>query len=236
MIAPKKTIGIRRRSSLITCCSSSAACTRFAWGQWGAIDAQAKSAERTFTLTQRAEITLGRPDGTLAEIIEPKVGEPLRAKIFLTNSGRTAAREFRAKEAIGIGDRPSTMDLGSEPVLKHATVRGGFTAQSGPITSTIASGGVFTHIARSAESLTEEDADKIKARQLWIRIMGRYEYNDGVGSDEWRAYFLDFDPTVGIFVATDMPLRRDTWSYFKIPTCHVAQDRRGSQHYVSGAW
>jgi len=174
---------------------------------------QAESADRTFKATQRAEVTLGRPDGTLAEIIEPSVGEPLRVKIFLTNSGRTAARNFRAKEVIGIGDQPSTMDLGPEPV-RHVRVQGGFTAQTGPITSTIASGGVFTRIARSAESLTEEDTDKIRARRLWIRIMGQYEYDDGVGSpDEWRAYYLDFDPTIGIFVATDSPLRRESWNF-----------------------
>ena len=168
-------------------------------------------AERSLRLTQRAEVTLGRPDGKLAEIVEPRVGETLKIRVFLTNSGQTAARDFRAKQVVGgIGHGSTSIDLRPEPVRKQIAAQG-YVGYVGMSTSTIASGAVVTHIARSADPLTGEDVEKIRRRELRVTVIGKYEYDDGFGNGEWRLYWLTFDPTIGEFDVMDLPLPREVF-------------------------
>ena len=65
-----------------------AAYTVIAYRQLNAIGRQADIAERSL----RAEISLGRPDGVLAEIIPPSVGQRLAIKVFFYNRSNCGPR------------------------------------------------------------------------------------------------------------------------------------------------
>jgi hypothetical protein len=186
--------------------------TIFAALQWRSIHRQADIAERSL----RAEVTLGRPDGILAEILPPSIGHRLAIKLFFYNSGRTAAQDFRIRVAISYGrGNPKGIELGPEPVRKQVVVQG-YPAIEGRITSTIGAGAVQPHIAYSDEALVPDEVDSIHFRTQEIFFFGKFEYSDGFGKEDiYRTFQILFDPDIRDFVVMDGPFRggRDRYPF-----------------------
>ena len=65
--------------------------------QLSAIKAQAKD----FALSQRAQVSVGRPDGVTMELVPPAVGKRLTVKMFFLNSGSVTAEQFFAQTMVG---------------------------------------------------------------------------------------------------------------------------------------
>jgi hypothetical protein len=176
---------------------------------------QWRSTEKSLRITQRAEVTLGRPDGRVMELLTPQVGKPLGVKAYFFNSGRTAAQEFLMRAMISHGTRGASVqwDMDRPELIREEVTHQGYRGIRRSQTCTIGAGAIQVCLIGSDYALTDEDVRAIEANATVIMITGKFQYTDGFGKQEFRTYHVYNGPQVGEFIEfipSDMPFRSST--------------------------
>jgi hypothetical protein len=182
--------------------------TLFALGQWSSIAKQVLIANDALDIAraaQRAQVILGRMDGKLMELIPPRVGEPLKIKMFFLNSGDVAADQFFVRTMVSYGGKPASMIKGHtiepEPWRTREPKFGG---SVGPSSAPIGAGAIRIEIAASRDILTEQDIDNLYCSHP-ITVSGKFQYFDGFGQPEFRAFSAYYLAAVQEFLSNNIP-------------------------------
>lgn len=142
--------------------------------------------------TQRANVTLGRPDGTIMELVPPTVGKNILILMYFQNSGRVVAENFFARSVVAIGDEgpvsPEGWSFGPEPEPTPDPVYGAImTFETAPI----AAGAIQIQRAAIPKPLSATLAEELGRGQRGIIVQGKFEYDDGFGL-HWTKDFCGF--------------------------------------------
>jgi hypothetical protein len=157
-----------------------------------------------FRITQRAQVSLGRPDGILMELIPPEAGQRLMIRMFFLNGGNTAAEQFFVQTAVGyIHGQPTWFAKGHrlDPQPRRTRVEHGV---FGWATTPIGSHATHVVIAFSREILTESDIAAI-GKGEFITVLGKFQYFDGFGTPEYRTFHTYYFPQTTEFFSGGAP-------------------------------
>jgi hypothetical protein len=151
--------------------------------------------------TQRANVTLGRGDGAVMELVPPVVGKPLLVAMYFLNSGHVVAENFFARAIISIADEgpvsPEGWSFGPEPKPTPDPVHGGITSF---ISAPIGAGVVQVVIAGNPKPLTSELAAELARGQRAMTVQGKFEYDDGFGLHWTKNFSASFNTDARRFI------------------------------------
>lgn len=159
---------------------------------------------QSFEMSQRPYVSLGRKDGIVAEVVEPKGPVPPDALIglnlYMKNGGRGPALTPHVGIMMGV-----TLRSGGSPPSEHAVQPRGEalpyllrwkstkdnTIYSNVDTSPILADSEFVHYV--PDQFTQEQATALLNGQRYTLLTGRYEYCDEFGNYYCRQFTLDYE-------------------------------------------
>lgn len=143
-----------------------------------------KRQSKDFAVSQRAQVVIGRPDGTIMKLMPPEVGKRLRVKVFFTNCGNMPAEQF----FVYMWLRYRNYQSGGNPTLDpEPWRRRSNTGVYGPSTFQIGAKAVIARTVVSRELVTPEDMELLK-QDRGITLSGKFQYFDGFGQPEHCAF------------------------------------------------
>jgi hypothetical protein len=209
---------------------------------WKTIKESNRLSVESLQLTQRAVVTIGRSDGTVADFVIPRDPEQnAEIVVYFQNSGHLPAK-FAWGTMVGFlaagGTKKSTGITYTHPFkglpARTRDTKNGSAGEHGAADGIIAGGSIFVS---TLGTISQRDLAELRPSNMGTLILGMFEYCDELGTHSSREFGLRYRSNApvsnlsfdlaneGSSVLDMMPLPKSTATTEYLPPCETATER-----------